>query len=379
MADIYQKIAFINDVYDAYKKGSVSRLKLLAINWKQYADETIQSAQDASNYATLASQKATDAENSANTATAQAAIAISAAQSAQSAVQSDWTEADATARAYIKNKPSITSNITSGSDSLLTSGGAYNAIHPIEEVIPSAATSSNQLADKQFVNSSISSNTANFIGTFNSVAELEAYSGTLTNNDYAFVATTDAAGNTLYDRYKYTTGTNPASWVFEYELNNSSFTSDQWAAINSGVTSSDVTLIATALQPNDNVSSLVNDSNYVTSSTLADYQLIAPDFNVLSTSGTIALTDNSINTITPSAAVTFTLPTVTDNTVFHQILVQINLSTAYTIDLGLGATPHYFNSKAPDLSNAGVYNLYYEYDKANQYWVCGELQKGVAS
>ena len=124
-------------------------------------------------------------------------------------------------------------------------------ISTINGKIPSAATSSNQLADKSFVNSSISTNTANFIGTFNSVAALEAYSGTVTNNDYAFVTSTDTAGNTLYDRYKYTTSTNPASWVFEYELNNSSFTSDQWAAINSGATTTNIGLISTALQPGD--------------------------------------------------------------------------------------------------------------------------------
>lgn len=108
-------------------------------------------------------------------------------------------------------------------------------------------------------------------------------------------------------------------------------------------------------------------------------EAIAKAINTLSTSGTIALTDNSINSITPSAAVTFTLPTVTDNTVFHQILVQVNLSTVYSIDLGLGATPHYFNKTAPDMSNVGVYNLYFEYDKANQYWVCGCIEKGAAS
>ena len=101
--------------------------------------------------------------------------------------------------------------------------------------------------------------------------------------------------------------------------------------------------------------------------------------NVLSTSGTIALTDNSINTITPTGNVTFTLPTVTDNTVLHQIFVQVNLSTVYSFDLGLGVTPHYFNKKAPDLSSTGVYNLYFEYDKANQYWVGGDLPKGAAS
>ena len=118
-------------------------------------------------------------------------------------------------------------------------------IDTIEGKIPSAASSSNQLADKNFVNSSISTNTANFIGTFNSVADLEAYFGTLTNNDYAFVIVTDSLGNTAYDRYKYTTATTPASWQFEYELNNSSFTSDQWAAINSGATTTNIGQIAT--------------------------------------------------------------------------------------------------------------------------------------
>ena len=105
-------------------------------------------------------------------------------------------------------------------------------VSAIQAVIPAQASATNQLADKSFVNSSISTNTANFIGTFNSVAELEAYSGTLTNNDYAFVKTTDTAGNTLYDRYKW----NGSEWLFEYELNNSSFTAAQWAAINSGAT-----------------------------------------------------------------------------------------------------------------------------------------------
>ena len=105
-------------------------------------------------------------------------------------------------------------------------------VSAIQAVIPAQASATNQLADKSFVNSSIATNTAYFIGTFNSVAELEAYSGTLTNNDYAFVQTTDTAGNTLYDRYKW----NGSEWLFEYELNNSSFTAAQWAAINSGAT-----------------------------------------------------------------------------------------------------------------------------------------------
>lgn len=109
---------------------------------------------------------------------------------------------------------------------------------PIEEVIPAQASSSNKLADKAFVNSSIATNTANYISDngqpFQSLADLEAYSGTLTNNDYAFVVGTDAAGNTTYTRYKYNAST--GQWAAEYVLNNSSFTAAQWAAISSGIT-----------------------------------------------------------------------------------------------------------------------------------------------
>lgn len=134
----------------------------------------------------------------------------------------------------------VLDGITASTTELNYCDGVTSAIQTqfdnITDVIPAAASDTNQLADKNFVNSSIATNTANFIGTFNSVADLEAYSGTLTNNDYAFVIVTDSLGNNAYDRYKYTTATTPASWVFEYELNNSSFTSDQWAAINSLIT-----------------------------------------------------------------------------------------------------------------------------------------------
>ena len=115
----------------------------------------------------------------------------------------------------------------------------------IQELIPNQASSENQLADKSFVNSSIATNTGNFIGTFNSIAERDAYSGTLTNNDYCFVIAVDQVGNTVYNRYKWTDATDPASWEFEYALNNSSFTSNQWAAINSGATTGNIGQITT--------------------------------------------------------------------------------------------------------------------------------------
>jgi len=209
-----------------------------------------------------------------------------------------------------------------------------NNISTINSKIPNQASNSNQLADKDFVNSSIATNTANFIGTFNSVAELEAYTGTLTNNDYAFVATTDTAGNTLYDRYKYNADTQ--EWMFEYELNNSSFTATQWASINSGIDSNGVAQITlnqsaigtinttlatfgnivthnvsefatatqgtkadTALQPNDNISDLYNDVGYTTNEgTVTSVNNVTPDAN-----GNVTLTiPDPTNMVTTNTA-----------------------------------------------------------------------------
>jgi len=114
-----------------------------------------------------------------------------------------------------------------------------NDIDAIEAKIPSAASASNQLADKNFVNSSIATNTATFKGTYNSLAELQAVTGA-TNNDYGFVIEYDEQGNEYYDRYKY----NGTAWVFEYKIESTPFTAAQWAAIQSGITSGDVAKLA---------------------------------------------------------------------------------------------------------------------------------------
>lgn len=114
-----------------------------------------------------------------------------------------------------------------------------NDIDAIEEKIPSSASASNQLADKNFVNSSIATNTATFKGTYNSLAELQAVTGA-TNNDYGFVIEYDEQGNEYYDRYKF----NGTAWVFEYKIESTPFTAAQWAAIQSGITSGDVQKLA---------------------------------------------------------------------------------------------------------------------------------------
>lgn len=112
-------------------------------------------------------------------------------------------------------------------------GTIQSRLNELSALIPNQASAQNQLADKNFVNSSIATNTANFLGTYTSLADIEAIQNP-TNNDYAFLETADGAGNNVYDRYKYSA--EDGEWLFEYELNNSSFTAEQWATINSGIT-----------------------------------------------------------------------------------------------------------------------------------------------
>ena len=113
----------------------------------------------------------------------------------------------------------------------------------IVPVAPSADATPDQLAGAQataeFVNSSIATNTANFMGTFHLES---AFPAEATNNDYLFLDTVDEEGNKIFKRYKYAADT--SRWVYEYTLNNSSFTAAQWAAIQSGITSEIVSDIA---------------------------------------------------------------------------------------------------------------------------------------
>lgn len=127
------------------------------------------------------------------------------------------------------------SKVTGLQDALSSLRSSYAGISAL---IPQAATADNQLADKEFVNSSIATATATFRGTF---ATLEALKATPADrNDYAFWEHKDADGNNCYDKYTY----DGSAWKFEYRLNNSSFTAAQWGAINSGITGSLVTKLS---------------------------------------------------------------------------------------------------------------------------------------
>ena len=162
------------------------------------------------------------------------------ASGAEVNVQANWNETDTGSDAYIQNKPTIPTHVTD-------------------------LTDANDYATKTFVNSSIATNTSYFLGTYNIVTDLELTTSathsqvisaivtklaneslSTSNNDYVFVSYPDATDSTQivqFDRYKYNLST--TSWEYEYTLNNSSFTAAQWAAINSGANTTNISQIAT--------------------------------------------------------------------------------------------------------------------------------------
>lgn len=156
----------------------------------------------------------------------------------------------------------INGTTISATDTIYDDSVLSGKVSTIEGEIPAQASSSNQLADKNFVNSSIATSTATFKGTYSDVASLANV--TADTNDYGFVTSTDAAGNTLYNRYKY----DGTQWLFEYSLNNSSFTSNQWATVNSG---------ATAQSVSDTASHLVDTTVHVTTADKTKWDAAEPN------------------------------------------------------------------------------------------------------
>lgn len=159
----------------------------------------------------------------------------------------------------LSNKPILSDFTTTTQQNAIDSGAnstniaqiATNTgdISTINGLIPSAATTSNQLADKAFVNSSISNMAANYVTSdaqgdnFATHAALllgpyynKGVAYTLTNNDYALVEA-DEDHNNAATRYIY----DGTQWAFQYVVNNSPFSQAQSDAINSGITSNLVT------------------------------------------------------------------------------------------------------------------------------------------
>lgn len=91
-------------------------------------------------------------------------------------------------------------------------------------------------------------------------------------------------------------------------------------------------------------------------------------------SGIWALQNNAINKINLTANATFNPPLSSqiDHTILNQIVVQLKMIDAQQINLG---TTYYMGGVAPDLSQAGTYNIYYEFDENENAWCVGAILK----
>ena len=220
----------------------------------------------------------------------------------------DWTTGKIIKDGWaIPTPTTVVDNLTTQSaTSALSANQGYvldGKISTINWKIPNEASTSNKLADKNYVDDSINSITAYYItknaawDQFATKAELTAattfYSGGVvrvpTRNDYCIVASDETHDNAVV-RYIYQNG----QWEYQYTVNETPLTQAQLDALNSGITSAKVTTYDwvvstisnygnivthntsefatstqwwkadTALQPNDNISELNNDSWYIT-------------------------------------------------------------------------------------------------------------------
>ena len=195
----------------------------------------------------------------------------------------------------------LTVKITEENSRAQTAEGTLDGkINTINSKIPSAASSSNPLADRAFVNSSMATATATHRGTYNLITDLgltisatrEQIANSIVvklteesivadNNDYTFIqipnSNTKPEEILRVERYKY----NGANWGYEYTLNNSSFTSDQWAAINSGINTTKVSEFTAKYDkpssgiPKSDLSSSVQTSLGKADTALQDHQSLA--------------------------------------------------------------------------------------------------------
>ena len=139
-----------------------------------------------------------------------------------------------------------------GSQRVEADNALRSSISTIQSKIPTAASPTNQLADKDFVNSSINNMVSFFRGSFKSYEALVNKPWQTTdptadfyvhNNDYAYVESDEMHNGEAW-RYVYVEiAGGKSQWEAQFKINDSPFTQDQLNAINSGITSDAVSKI----------------------------------------------------------------------------------------------------------------------------------------
>ncbi|MDR2044916.1 MAG: hypothetical protein LBQ15_11260 [Clostridium sp.] len=131
--------------------------------------------------------------------------------------------------------------------------GYSGQISGIQGKIPAQADASNQLADKAFVNSTVTSLAANFVAadaqnsnfaTKSALTGAETYYHAgepyqPTGKDYAVVLQDETQGG-AQTRYVNVSATETPSWQLQYVVNDAPFTAAQNSALDSGITAAKV-------------------------------------------------------------------------------------------------------------------------------------------
>lgn len=181
--------------------------------------------------------------------------------------------------------------------------------------VPDDTSEDNKLINERQLNEKISLNDATYISNngepFDNLAQLNAYTGSKDNNDYAWVKGLDLNGNPTYTRYKYNQ-TNDV-WNAEFTIYNLNLTTTQWSAVNSGITSSILSNLLAGLAI---LAEKANTSDLSTVATSGDYNdlnnkpsLFSGDYNDLSNKP--SLFSGNYNDLTDKP----TIPTITTDTV----------------------------------------------------------------
>lgn len=215
------------------------------------------------------------ASSAAGAAQSTADTAKSTAEAAQSAASAADTKAG-----QAQTAASTAQSAAEAADTKATD--AQTRVTTVEGKIPAQASSSNQLADKNFVNSSIEQSAANRVtydqagNPFPTRAALTSASTFYFNgsaytpnaHDYALVVADEGApapftgGQTRFEW-------SGSAWVYAYGINDKPFTSDERAAIESGITSEKVTQIDTLTTAVSDLQDTVGDLE--ANSTLIEY------------------------------------------------------------------------------------------------------------
>ena len=109
---------------------------------------------------------------------------------------------------------------------------------------------------------------------------------------------------------------------------------------------------------------LLKDGRNITQSLVDTFQQQTP--NILSTSGTISLTDNSANFLTLTGNGTISLPAVPADQYSHTINLVV-AGSAYSLDVGTATGgKHLYNPLSIDQTQ--TYNVLFIYNKIDNSW-----------